>query len=1077
MKNRDAKSRNAVVTELDTNLFVDAGAGSGKTSAMIARIMMLLIRGLADVREVVAITFTNEGAASLKSRIQHELERAALEGSYASRGGDYIMLLDEERERVHRALTFLPLAPFNTIHGFCVTLLQERPVEAGIDPRFEMNTEGNIIPTLTHAWKKFLFNAAEKNHSFLRYALERGIHLDNVEEMIRLRCANPDLEIYSEDCNELSPTEIKKRYLEVQKVVKELYARVDTLRNETNTKVGRDRLSCVESIYAACEASKSPDNQLQFLLREQKSLNWKKQSLRFFEERVTRIAEIRTRTQKQTNDAYHSRIAAFIEEFVAWFYPHKRRTSSLDFDDLLFFTRNLLKDNIEVREYFKGRFKYLCVDETQDTDPLQTEIVFFLAEDAGSTAQRWNEVTLRKGKLFLVGDPKQSIYKFRRADIQMYEEAKKIVRKQGGKLLNLESNFRSSAPIIDFVNGHFASSFQRLEQHRAQGIHPEYVPLTVGSSQTTKLPNHVYEIQTPLMGKAASRSEYYMQEAESVVSFIHWLVDSSGPHIVDASSGKNRPIVLKDIMVLMRSTTHYGVYDRSLEDAGIPHFQVGGKAFFDSEDVRGLVFALRAVDDPTNTVALFGALKSPVFGFSDQDVYDFVSSGRPLSLFSSEGKEPLPVNQALRFLRTLHRNKDFLRASGVVKEVFNQTGMCHVVLTEPNGLQKSAKYFRFLELVHDVERDQKLSFRGVVESVGRIMDMDDPQLANVTISPSGENAVKFSTIHRAKGLEAPVVILADGKSREYKRQPANIVLRDRGKIVIPFGSNGGFYSLERETLEALEEDRELCESERLRYVAATRARDILAICVPSPEEGQDTFFGKFASSSLNPIVKAFGKAGAQGIVEKKHKRTIDLLNTFLSAIKAREENWKNVRVSLEKNRSPFVGVHDAMDLDESLFQRGQKSKGKAFGRILHRIMENYITNKEFKIDTVLDQWMEEEEVRKSLRSDILQSFSELKKHPHVKEAMTSPQSYSEWEFFLQRENEILNGVIDLVYKTEGGSWRIVDFKTDDTSDNSRKKELDALYQKQLSLYAEAFEEVTGNKVHDSTIIYIEELSA
>ena len=97
MKNRDAKSRNAVVTELDTNLFVDAGAGSGKTSAMIARIMMLLIRGLADVREIVAITFTNEGAASLKSRIQHELEKAVREGSYASRGGDYIMLLDEER--------------------------------------------------------------------------------------------------------------------------------------------------------------------------------------------------------------------------------------------------------------------------------------------------------------------------------------------------------------------------------------------------------------------------------------------------------------------------------------------------------------------------------------------------------------------------------------------------------------------------------------------------------------------------------------------------------------------------------------------------------------------------------------------------------------------------------------------------------------------------------------------------------------------------------------------------------------------------------------------------------------------
>ncbi len=1075
--NRDAKSRSAVVTELDTNLFVDAGAGSGKTSAMIARVMMLLIRGLADVREIVAITFTNEGAASLKSRIQYELEKSSLEGSYAPPGGDYIMLLDEERERIQQALTFLPLAPFNTIHGFCVTLLQERPVEAGIDPRFEMNTEGNIIPTLTHAWKKFLFNAAEKNHPFLRYALERGIDLSTVEDMIRLRCANPDLEIYAEECDELSHGEIEKRYLEVQELVKGLYAKVDILRREINTKVGRDRVAFVESIYAACETSKSPDNQLQFLLREQKSPSWKKQSLRPFEEKVAKIAEIRTRTQKQTNDAYHSRIVAFIEEFVAWFYPHKRRTSTLDFDDLLFFTRNLLKDNPEVREYFKGRFKYLCVDETQDTDPLQTEIVFFLAEENGVTAKQWNEVSLREGKLFLVGDPKQSIYKFRRADIQMYEEAKKIVRKQGGKLLTLERNFRSSGPIIDYVNGHFTSSFQRLEQHRAQGIHPEYVPLTAGSPHAAQVAHHVYEVQTPLMGKAANRIEYYEQESGSVVSFIQWLVGSSGPKINDALSGTTRPIVLKDIMVLMRSTTHYGSFDRSLEDAGIPHFQVGGKAFFDSEDVRGLVFALRAVDDPTNTVALFGALKSPVFGFSDQDVYDFVSSGRRLSLFSSRENESTGVNDALQFLRTLHRRKDSLGASGVVKQIFNQTGMCHIILTEPNGLQKSAKYFRFLELVHDVERDQKLSFRGVVESVGRIMDMDDPQLANVTISPSGENAVRVSTIHRAKGLEAPVVILADGHSREYKRRTDCIVLRDRGKIIIPFGSNGGFYSLEREKLESLEDHREMCESERLRYVAATRARDILAICVPSPEEGQDTFLGQFASNSLNPSVETFAKREEKRVAEKKRKTTVDLTSIFTTAMKVREGNWKNVRTRMERTNSPFVGVHDSMEVDETLFQRGQKSKGKAFGRILHRIMEKYIANKEFEIDGVLDQWMEEEEVRKSLRSDILYSFEGLKMHPQIKEAMTSSQRYTEWEFFLQREQEILNGVIDLVYTTKNGSWRIVDFKTDDTSDKSRKKELDALYQKQLSLYAEAFEEVTGNKVHDGTIIYTEELLA
>ena len=1074
MSREDIAARRSIVTDFSTTLFVDAGAGSGKTTAMIARIVMLIIRGMADIREIVAITFTNEGAASLTSRIRQELERAYTEKSYAPSGEEYVMLMEEELERIRAAIGLLPIAPFTTMHGFCLSLLKERPVEAGIDPAITMNTAGNIVPVLHEAWTRFLLDRAAADDPFIRYAVAHAVTLDDVESMAALQSAHPDLDIYTEDVEAVTDAAIEKTFAEASGFVSALAENIRILEGDTGSAAGRRRLQSVRDAHASLLLCDSPGTKATWLLAQAEWPSWPAK-LGEHAQQAGRLLALASAFRERYLNHQHGIIVRFIREFTGWFRRVRRETSSLDFDDLLFLTRELLRTNRDVRSYFKGRFRYVLVDETQDTDPLQMEIVFFLAEGKETHAERWSDVRLEPGKLFVVGDPKQSIYKFRRADIAMYDEARQTAGRQGGRLLTLDRNFRSAGAIIEFVNRHFAGSFASFQDGIAEHIHPAYVPLTAAAPVQSSMHHHVFVISTPDAGKAASKIAFLGEEIRKVLSFIHWLTGANGPLLADPLTGGSRRAQFSDIMILMRAMTDFPVYERMFEEAGIPHQQIGGKTFFDAEDIRGLVFGLKAVDDPNDTVALFGSLKSPVFGFSDQELVDFCRGGHRLSIFSGRGEGEDPLHRALDLFRTLHAAKETLRPSGVLKELLNGTGIAHVVLTEANGLQKSARYFRFLELVHEAESVRSRSFRGVVEAITAIMDLEDPQLASITLTPAGENAVRFMSIHKAKGLESPVVILAHGKGRPMKASDEYFVLRDEGTIVIPYRKHGGYYSLDRAGLLGAEQRREECENERLRYVAATRARDVLVLCIPSEEEGQDTFNGHFGPSCiLNPLVQPYHEV-AYDVPAAAPGQVVDLAERYAEVRTVQEERVMIYRAGQEQRRSLFKSVHDLMETDTDVFKRKRLSRGKPFGRVLHRIMEYVVATGRDDVEGVLDAWMEEEGVRPGLREDLLAICGRLRRHPTVEAALRAERRYCEWEFLVPVGKEILAGIIDLVFLREDG-WVIVDYKTDDISDPGRKAELDALYARQVEGYAQAFTAVTGEPVVGTIVLYADQAS-
>jgi len=1059
----DAKSRDLILGDFRNTLFVEAGAGSGKTTAMVARIMALVIDGLADIREVVAITFTNEGAASLKSKILHELEKASAEKAYAAQGGATLrMLAGGELDRIQLALEYLPLAHVSTIHSFCLSMLKERPVEAGIDPQFDMNTEGNIPSPFNAAWLKFLLECARNGHPFIHFMLQNGIELNDVAKVARLRSENPDLVLYTRPTGPVSDKTIETAFKRASTILSDMHHRIDLIEHERESGEKDKRLKFVREAYGRMLECDGIEKKRAFLSTLKVYDRWNK-TLAFFEQQSSALGGLCDRIRKEGDDHLHSHIATFVEEFMVWFTRHKKTTSSLYFDDLLFLTREMLRTSREVREYFKNRFKYLFIDETQDTDPLQTEIVFFLCEKPEAFAKRWQDVTLHPSKLFMVGDPKQSIYKFRRADITMYEEARERIAGQGGKVLTLEKNFRSGKEIINFVNDHFEGSFKDFAEEQKLKLQPEYVRLVEGATQPSHLPKHILALVSE-----GEKRDYLGDEAAKIIDVINGVTGEGGPQIVDAATGTKRNVRLSDIMILLRSMTDVEFYERMLEESDIPHYQVGGKTFFATEDIRGLAFALQAVDDPTDTISLFGALRSPVFGLSDQSLLDHVTEGGTLSVFSSVIGEP--VGPALLLLKSLHHNRERLRPSGVVKELFNASGMCHVVMMERNGVQKSSRYFRFLELVYELERDRTRSFRSVVEALREVMEMDDPQLANVTIAKPAENAVKITTIHRAKGLESPVVILANGNRRSRVTEPSFFVLRDEGKIVIPY-SYGGFYDRDREALVTLEVHREKCEEERLRYVAATRARDLLVLCVPAEKE-EKTFNGKFAGSlKINPLVGDVHTFQKRGKVQRSRKVASNLHAVYTQTRQAQQLARERL-ISLVEGFVPrFVSVHDMMETDESLFTVRRKSYGKGFGNVLHRIMQHYLTNVAFEVESIVDIWMEEERVPRRHREDLLGAFARLKLNHHVQEALTATARHVEWEFFVTQDQKILAGVIDLVYRNRNGRWVIVDYKTDDVSDPDRKQKLDDLYGGQLQLYAGAFEKITGESVGETALLY------
>ena len=516
----------------------------------------------------------------------------------------------------------------------------------------------------------------------------------------------------------------------------------------------------------------------------------------------------------------------------------------MDFQDLLLRARDVLQSSIPVRRYFQRRFDFVLVDEFQDTDPLQAEIAFFLAEDAeGEPAADWRGCRLKPGKLFVVGDPKQSIYRFRRADIAVYEEAKRLVEGGGGETLALTTNFRTVPSIVSFVNERFGEVFVDPD------LDPDPRPLVAHRDEVERGGARTLALAVP--------PERLPEDGDRKVGTIVPLIAATVAAFLDQIT-RVRPWSLRDgdgvrparpgdvaLLVRRMSPDFIEHYERALTAQGVPFRLVGGKDYFARDEVRAFANVLRAVDNPADRLAVFAALRSPFFGFSDDDLWQLVAKGGTLNYLAPVPpgfRGAIALAAAFELLTSLHRLRRVRPPSDVIVRLFEKTRALAAYRLRPEGDQLVANLWKTLDVARAYEAAGPTTLRALV----RYLEEETEGGAEEGDSPVGDQAgaqVEVVTVHKAKGLEYPIVVLGD---LLYGQPPAaKCVLRHaegRGWLKIGgFEPEGWAEAVAAEKLQGAAEDR------RLLYVALTRARDHLVVpCLP----------GEIPKGWMGPIVRA-----------------------------------------------------------------------------------------------------------------------------------------------------------------------------------------------------------------------------
>jgi ATP-dependent exoDNAse (exonuclease V) beta subunit len=839
----DDAERERIRTSLDETLVVEAAAGTGKTSELVARLVNVLAQGRGTVETIAALTFTEKAAGELKLRLRAGLEDAR---SRAAAGG-------ARRRRLEDAIAHLEEAHVSTIHGFCNDLLHERPVEARVDPRFEVLAEPRAEALYRREFDGWLTERLEAPPEGLRRALRRrAVDGDPVE---RLRKAGWQLVGWRD-----FRAPWQRRPFDREAAIEALVARVHGLHARLTT-CSRTADTLYSDLWPVRRLSEDVGTRervaprdhdgleaaLIDLLRERSFRRPRRGDARNYRGRVTRdeilaahaelLAALETFAREADAD-----LAALAQgellETVDRYEEAKTRAASLDFLDLLLRARDLVRDSTAVRADLQRRLTHIFVDEFQDTDPLQAEIVLLLsASDAA--VSRWPDVTPAPGKLFLVGDPKQSIYRFRRADVGTYQAVKDLLVARGAACVYLTTSFRAIPSIQRLVNAAFAPAMTDDRDALQAG----YVPLARHREGIAGQPGIVaLPVPKPYghwggFAKAAVDASL----PDAVGAFVAWLLNESGWTVTERERATETvPVSARHVCLLFRRFTSWGsdvtsAYVEALEARGIPHLLVGGRSFHLREEVESLRTALAAIEWPDDELSVYATLKGPLFAIGDEELIEYRQRHRRLHPYRPPREDVAgnlkPIADALALLRSLHGLRNYRPVEETVNRLLTATRAHAAFVLRPWGEQALANVLRVAELARAYEAEGSISFRGFVE---RLREEAEGEAPEAPIVEEASEGVRIMTVHRAKGLEFPVVILADITAGIAALNPGRWVEAGRGLCALRLGGWQPWDLLEHERAEAA---RDRAEGVRVAYVAATRARDVLVV----PAVGDDPF--------------------------------------------------------------------------------------------------------------------------------------------------------------------------------------------------------------------------------------------
>jgi ATP-dependent exoDNAse (exonuclease V) beta subunit len=839
----DEKARECICGDLDSTLVVEAAAGTGKTTMLVGRILALLRTGRASLAHLVAVTFTEKAAGEMKLRLRGEIEKVR------SAAVD-----PQEKKRLDDALAALEEARISTIHGFCADLLRERAVEARVDPQFEVAAEEERERIYGESFERwFQTMLSDPPEGVRRILRRRARDRDAQGPRLVLKRAGSDL-IEQRDFDAPWRRDPLDRIGAIDAMVERLRAlaaflsKADAKEDYLVQNIAHARRFLSElDAKEAVRQSRDHDGleaDLRELIRGKPGKSWSwKGNARGFRSAAVRKEALAQRDALREDltrllDALDADLAACLyaelRPLVHAYQELKTRAGKLDFLDLLLLTRNLLREDRAVRNELQQRFTHLLVDEFQDTDPLQADILLLLAADdpAERDPDRARPV---RGKLFVVGDPKQSIYRFRRADVALYEATKRRLVAAGAEVVHLTTSFRSVPSIQEAVNAAFAP----LMQGSPDGSQAEYVPLMSFREEPADRPTIVaLPVPRPYSdwGKIV---KFRIEESfpDAVGAFVDYLVNKSGFTITEREKPE-QPVAVqaRHVCLLFKRFQQFGEdvtrpYVRALEVRHVPHVLVGGRSFHQREEVLALRNALSAIEWPDDELSVYATLRGPFFAVSDDALLAFRHQfGRlmPLRRFDPSTLNALTqdVAGALDVLGALHRRRNRRPIADSLAQLLEATRAHAGVAIWPTGEQALGNILRVLDLARRFEASGATSFRSFVTRLDE--EAERGGAAEAPVVEEGTDGVRIMTVHKAKGLEFPVVILVDPTAPQTARQPSRYVDPARRLWAMPLAGCPPVELFEKRE-EVLKHDAE--EAVRLAYVAATRARELLVVPV------------------------------------------------------------------------------------------------------------------------------------------------------------------------------------------------------------------------------------------------------
>jgi ATP-dependent helicase/nuclease subunit A len=840
----DQHSRSRILNQLSNNLIVEASAGTGKTTALIGRVIAAIESG-AEISKMALVTFTIKAAGEMKFRLRKRLEEARVNNP------DH-----EVSQRLQHAQAHLEEAFIGTIHAFCGQILRERPVEAGVDPLFKEATPQQQRFLFDDSFTFWLNGALQKDQPGIRRALLRAAwtpfdrqekpldglmgaaraiadwrHFDAawrrdpldrnrlIDGLVSLTRKAADLRLRAND-----PRDELARSLEPA--------------NDVATWIERTGLETAQQ-YDVAEARLI--QMLSFLKKP-----WHRVGKGPFGKNVTRedLSELRKQlvahleTFKSLADAHlAATLHQELSQFVRQYDESKLQQGFLDFHDLILRTRHLVRSDPTVRQYLRSRYTHLFVDEFQDTDPAQAETLILLAAESDHD-QDWQTATLSPGKLFAVGDPKQSIYKFRQADVGMYEKLKQRLSVGGLQVVQLSHSFRANDNLQAAINYAFQNEMVSVSEG-----HCEYEPLIGQQQPLASQPSLVaLPIASPANANGKTTKDWIKKQTPgTIVGFLSWLLDDSGWQVRDSKTNQLVPVQAHHVCLLFRKFDDYGTdgaaaFTKPMDQAGIAYTVSVTKDFSNREEVAAVITALEAVEWPSDELSVYATLRGPLFGFADDDLYFCRESWGRLQPLAPQSKPAQPTEtdktaadaqaeivEALQLLGRLHRQRNYRSAAATISDLLQSTRAYAGFALRAGGAQAVANLGRLIDIARRYEVDRGLSFR---DFVGGLLDESLISDEDRAALEEGVSGVQLMTAHKAKGLEFPVVILADLATRMCREKPDRFIDIDRNLCAQQLIN---CVPVELAENQAVEHAREKAEAVRLAYVAATRARDLLVM--------------------------------------------------------------------------------------------------------------------------------------------------------------------------------------------------------------------------------------------------------